>query len=59
MTGVDAVQVSFPWSVVRERVDGEGIVILMPRDRLIELENFLAALRLGLIEADTAAVGSG
>jgi hypothetical protein len=59
VTETDVVQISFPWSAVRERVDGRGVVVLLPRERLIELENFCAALRLGLCEEETPPAGVG
>lgn len=53
MTDTDDVMICFPWSAVHERVDGRGVAVVLPRDRLVELENFVAALRLGLVEGDT------
>lgn len=52
MTESDVVRLDFPWHAVRERVDGKGIAVLVPRSRLTELGNVVWALEAGVIESD-------
>lgn len=55
----DTVQISFPWGAIAERADGRGVVVIMPRHRLVELRNFLWALEAGVIESETQPLGRG
>jgi len=43
------VELSFPWDACHERADGRGVVVVLPRDRLAELRNFLWALEAGVV----------
>jgi hypothetical protein len=51
------VYLDFPWTCVVVR--DECVSIVLPRERLQEVENFLAALRLGLAEAEVPPAGRG